>query len=265
MSFKEFISTRDEEEIKNMLSRHRKLMAKFKSVAKIVGTLSRLRNKRPEDRRLQVNEKLLLSTQQKNKELEDKLVEIETIRKKLETDIKMIQTHFNVSTISELLKAKVKILNLTSKRKSGTSDNDFGRRPSFAPRSSQLRLRGENQKEKLEGQCMTMIEETRQRTSKIKKSEQISINSLMKHVSCIYKELLTLDDTTIIKMNFPNYVYDYFIKIFGLYKSTDMKFQQFLLTLKKHQQAIRVAVFCKFMQLYEFANYKPGELLVSEC
>ena len=72
------------------------------------------------------------------------------------------------------------------------------------------------------------------KTKKIKKSEVLSTNYMFKYISAIYKELISMEEAQITKLNFPFYVFTFFKTKLGNSKGTDIKFLQFLTTLKKN-------------------------------
>lgn len=136
---------------------------------------------------------------------------------------------------------------------------------SNVPRKSQLGLVAVkntiDQEKKDQEICYAMIKKIRH--LKIQNSNKLyPKKTILRTITTIYKELQTFDDSTLTTLDFPLYVFHHYIKEFGKHKKTEKKFLKFLKSLKNYHTIIRISVFCKFMQLYEFANYSSTDVKV---
>lgn len=95
-----------------------------------------------------------------------------------------------------------------------------------------------------------------------KKSRCLTLNYLLKHITQIYQEMIKLDRDIIINIDFKQFIYDHFVQTLGTHKNTEIKFKQFVSTILKNQNILRVAVFSRFLGLVEFSNYSGSDLIV---
>lgn len=112
--------------------------------------------------------------------------------------------------------------------------------------------------------CLDMVQTVRKKNMNNKGIHYLSQKYTLKMMTQVYKALLKLDNKTLQTLNFPFFVYKFFIKKLGKHKRTEKKFYQFLLSIRQYgrEGCFRVNLFSKFMTLQEFSNYSEQEVYI---
>lgn len=111
--------------------------------------------------------------------------------------------------------------------------------------------------------CYAYVKRARHKQMTKKKGIHIfSQKYTLKMITNVYKETQALEDSLLTVIDFPIFVYYQFLMEFGNHKKTGKKFYKFLVSLRYYHSILRVSIFCKFMKLYEFANYSSSDVKV---
>jgi hypothetical protein len=88
------------------------------------------------------------------------------------------------------------------------------------------------------------------------------LKALLKTITTIYtdkiKDARKLTDTK--KQDFDEYVYDYYMQVFGIKEIGEKKFCYFVLSLKYHGQFFRVNLFSRFMGILQGVRYNQEQI-----
>lgn len=102
-----------------------------------------------------------------------------------------------------------------------------------------------------------MIQIAREINLNMKGVNFLSQKYTLKIVTQVYKALLKIDEKSLDGINFPLFVYEFYVKKLGTNLHADKKFYQFLLSIRQYARegCFRLILFNKFMTLEKFANY----------
>ena len=89
------------------------------------------------------------------------------------------------------------------------------------------------------------------------------LKTVLKTISTIYSEKIkdTKKSSELKKQDFDEYVYDYYMQVFGIKEIGEKKFCYFILSLKYHAQYFRVHLFSRFMGIVGGIRYNQEQIL----